>query len=128
MNVVLRGQFAAIRDEFEAGVCGPKSVVEQVVNNERDNHQAASEHHACGEARHLMLGHCVSFGPSGFVCRHQRDGRHKVGDEGHDESDPHDPESFWDRVQECGILIDLLRPCEDLEITGEVAEHEADER
>ena len=128
VHIVLRGEFPAIGKEFESGVGRTKGVVEEVVDHEGNDDQATPEHHACCETRNLMFSDGVCFRAGGLVRRHERNGCHEVSDECKDEADAHHPQGFRDGVKESCVLVDFLGASEDLKISCEVAEHEADQR
>ncbi len=127
IDVVEGGEGASFGSEFEARVGDAQRVVEEMVDHETQDGQAAPNHRFRGGFCLHIAVELVALSSSGAILNHKLDRGENVEAEQADEPEPSDPEELFIIVEKLRVRVDFLRAREHLEVAGEVGDYEAEQ-
>jgi hypothetical protein len=121
-------QIIAVKSGVIELIAGANGEVQQVIDDESQDGQAAPDHDAGGGAGHAELLLTVGVFTRGFVRDGELDGRDDVDDHGEEEADTGDPDAtaMQGGVEHVAVFIDGLRTCKDEQVAHHVTEDKAD--
>ena len=111
----------------ELGVRHVRCVLEDVVDDEGQQQDAAVAHRLGGVAAAGALQLLVALGSGAVVQADQLDGRGDVQREGREQGQAHSPEQEWVRLEARGVVVEGVWPQPDQHVAGGVDEDESDE-
>lgn len=112
------------RESVEARIGRADGEMEDVIDDEGEEHEPAQDHAAGGKCRFDCLPALVTLGPRPAVLDREPDGVVNVKEDDDQEPAADDPEEHPEPAQFFGVTVDPLRAEENLEVAEEMADDE----